>query len=54
VAARIIEPLAHLTKVATDIADGRKDKRVAISTDDEIGVLGGAFNQMVQELDESY
>ena len=54
VAARIIQPLAHLTKVATDIADGRKDKRVAISTDDEIGVLGGAFNQMVQELDESY
>jgi C4-dicarboxylate-specific signal transduction histidine kinase len=54
VAARIIQPLAHLTKVATDIADGRKDKRVAVSTDDEIGVLGGAFNQMVQELDDSY
>jgi two-component system chemotaxis sensor kinase CheA len=54
VAARIIQPLAHLTSVATAIADGRKDRRVAISTDDEIGALGGAFNQMVQELDESY
>jgi two-component system chemotaxis sensor kinase CheA len=54
VAARIIQPLAHLTEVATAIAGGEKNKRVATSTDDEIGVLGGAFNQMVQELDESY
>jgi signal transduction histidine kinase len=54
VAARIIRPLAHLTEVATAIADGRKNRRVAIWTDDEIGVLGGAFNQMVQELDQSY
>jgi two-component system chemotaxis sensor kinase CheA len=54
VAARIIQPLAHLTQVATAIAGGEKNKRVATSTDDEIGVLGGAFNQMVQELDESY
>ncbi len=54
VAARIIQPLAHLTEVATAIAGGAKNKRVATSTDDEIGVLGGAFNQMVEELDESY
>jgi signal transduction histidine kinase len=54
VAARIIRPLAHLTEVATAIADGQKGKRVAAATDDEIGVLGGAFNQMVQELDQSY
>jgi len=54
VAARIIRPLAHLTEVATAIADGRVDKRFTSWTDDEIGVLGNAFNQMVQELAESY
>src|SRR5262245_8957384 len=54
VAARITRPLAHLTEVTTAIADGRRDKRVSFSTDDEIGVLGRAFNQMLQELDGSY
>jgi len=57
VAARITRPLAHLTEVTTAIADGRRDQRVSIAsigTDDEIAVLGGAFNQMVQELDSSY
>jgi two-component system chemotaxis sensor kinase CheA len=33
---------------------GRRNKRFKIWTDDEIGVLGGAFNQMLQELDNSY
>jgi HAMP domain-containing protein len=57
VAARITRPLAHLTEVTTAIAGGRKDQRVSIAsigTDDEIAVLGSAFNQMVQELDSSY
>jgi two-component system chemotaxis sensor kinase CheA len=57
VAARIINPLGHLTSVATAIADGRKDQRVSVgldSFDDELGVLGRAFNQMLQELDGSY
>jgi HAMP domain-containing protein/HPt (histidine-containing phosphotransfer) domain-containing protein len=54
VAARITRPLAHLTEVTTAIADGRKDQRVSIASDDEIGDLGRAFNQMLQELDESY
>ena len=54
VAARIIRPLAHLTEVAIAVAEGRRNKRFKIWTDDEIGVLGGAFNQMLQELDNSY
>ena len=54
VASRITRPLAHLTEVTTAIADGQRDQRVSISTDDEIGVLGRSFNQMVQELDSSY
>lgn len=54
VAARIIQPLAQLTEVATAIAEGRRDQRFPSWTDDEIGVLGNAFNQMVRELAESY
>jgi two-component system chemotaxis sensor kinase CheA len=54
VSARITRPLGHLTEVATAIADGRKDRRVSIGSQDEIGVLGSAFNQMLEELDDSY
>ena len=57
VAARITRPLAHLTEVTTAIAGGRRNQRVSIGTgglDDEIGVLSHAFNQMLQELDNSY
>jgi two-component system chemotaxis sensor kinase CheA len=54
VAGRITRPLAHLTEVTTAIAGGRKDERVSIGTDDEIGVLGRAFNKMLEELEDSY
>jgi two-component system, chemotaxis family, sensor kinase CheA len=52
--ARITRPLAHLTEVATAIAAGNRDERVKVGTDDELGVLGRAFNQMMQELRDSY
>jgi len=51
---RITRPLAHLTEVTTAIAAGAKKERVSISSDDEIGVLGHAFNGMLQQLDDSY
>jgi len=54
VASRITRPLAHLTEVITEIADGHKNRRVSIASDDEIGDLGRAFNQMLQELNDSY
>ena len=38
--ARITRPLAHLTEVTTAIADGRKNQRVSIASDDEIGDAG--------------
>jgi two-component system chemotaxis sensor kinase CheA len=52
--ARITRPLGHLTEVATAIAGGRHNERVKVATDDELGVLGRAFNQMVEELNDSY
>jgi signal transduction histidine kinase/HAMP domain-containing protein len=54
IAGRITRPLAHLTEVTTAIADGRRNQRVSIASDDEIGELGSAFNKMLQELDDSY
>jgi len=51
---RITRPLAHLTEVTTAIAAGAKNERVSISSDDEIGVLGHAFNRMLEQLDDSY
>ncbi len=51
---RITEPLAHLTDVITAIAAGHKRERVSIESEDEIGILGRAFNRMLQQLDESY
>jgi two-component system chemotaxis sensor kinase CheA len=51
---RITRPLVHLTEVTTAIAAGAKNERVSISSDDEIGDLGNAFNRMVEQLDDSY
>lgn len=51
---RITRPLGHLTEVTTAIAAGAKHERVSIASDDEIGVLGHAFNRMLAQLDDSY
>ena len=51
---RITEPLLKLTGVARTIASGDRDVRAEIRSGDEIEVLGGAFNQMVGELNDSY
>lgn len=51
---RIITPLATLTEVTATIARGQRDVRASVSTDDEIGVLGKAFNQMLDEVNDSW
>ncbi len=51
---RITEPLLALTEVARAIASGDRDVRADVRSEDEIEVLGGAFNQMVGDLNESY
>jgi serine phosphatase RsbU (regulator of sigma subunit) len=51
---RITEPLLKLTGVARTIASGDRDVRAEIRSGDEIEVLGGAFNQMVGDLNDSY
>jgi two-component system chemotaxis sensor kinase CheA len=53
-AERITRPLGQLTAAAAAIACGRRDACVRISSGDELELLGGAFNQMVRDLDASY
>jgi signal transduction histidine kinase len=52
VAQRLVtEPLRRITEAAFEVAGGRTDVRVAMTSQDEVGVLGGAFNEMVERLE---
>lgn len=52
VAQRLVtEPLRRITEAAFEVAGGRTDVRVAVTSQDEVGVLGGAFNEMVERLE---
>jgi two-component system chemotaxis sensor kinase CheA len=53
-AAHITSPLAQLTEATAALAAGDRTLRVSISSGDELEQLGVAFNQMVEELNESY
>ena len=48
---RITRPLAQLTASAEAVARGQFDRRIAIRTNDELELLGGAFNRMLARLD---
>jgi PAS domain S-box-containing protein len=45
-----IRPLLNLTEGATMIAAGNYQTRVAVTTDDEIGILANSFNQMAEAI----
>ena len=53
VANRMVTPLAELTDVSLQIAEGDFERRVRSDRDDEIGVLADSFNAMTQQLQES-
>ncbi len=44
-------PLRHLIDAAQDITAGAYDRRIAVSSHDEIGELGATFNQMVAAIE---
>jgi signal transduction histidine kinase/DNA-binding response OmpR family regulator len=46
IARRITDPLGELTRAANQIAQGELGVRVAVSSQDELEVLAGAFNHM--------
>ena len=52
VAQRLItRPLRAITEAAFEVAGGRTDVRVATGSQDEVGVLASAFNEMVARLE---
>ncbi|MGL4389127.1 MAG: adenylate/guanylate cyclase domain-containing protein [Brevinema sp.] len=51
----LTKPLDHFVKTIKEITDTMDfSRRIRIYYPDEIGLLGGYFNQMVQELEKSY
>ena len=49
---RFIEPILRLTRGTRELAQGKLDTRVAITSSDELGQLGTAFNTMADRLVE--
>ncbi|GAA0114415.1 HAMP domain-containing sensor histidine kinase [Clostridium senegalense] len=47
----IAKPISDLQKITSMIADGELDRRVKITTNDEIGKLGQCFNGMANKLE---
>lgn len=45
-------PLRRLTEAAQSIAAGAYDKRVLVSSQDELGVMAGTFNRMAEAIGE--
>lgn len=50
---RIVRPIKALSKAATEVGRGDLTKTIKISSSDEIGELGKAFNTMVANLETS-
>lgn len=53
VSQQIANPLRALTQTAQAITSGHLDQQAQITTDDEVGVLAKAFNQMTAQLRQS-
>jgi signal transduction histidine kinase len=50
---RMARPLSELEVAAGQIAQGRLESRVSVTSDDELGKLGQSFNQMADSLERS-
>ncbi len=53
VSRQVARPILSLAAVATRVKDGDLDARAPVTTQDEVGVLAGAFNDMTAELQET-
>ncbi|VEP12741.1 Methyl-accepting chemotaxis protein [Hyella patelloides LEGE 07179] len=54
IASSAVKPLINLTNVSLKVAEGDFSNTVKSDRDDEIGILADAFNQMAQQLQESF
>ena len=46
----IVRPLREMEETAASMAEGRYDRRVEVTTQDEVGQLGASLNTLAQEL----
>ena len=53
-ARRMVAPVSALREAAEDVGAGHLDRRIDISTDDEVQELAEQFNNMASKLSESY
>ena len=51
---RITRPIEELSAAAEEVASGKFDQRIVVSTGDELQELAGQFNRMSARLQESY
>jgi diguanylate cyclase (GGDEF)-like protein/PAS domain S-box-containing protein len=49
----ISKPVENLTKASAEVAKGKLDVKVEVTSEDELGQLAESFNKMVMELKES-
>lgn len=49
----ITKPIGELTAASRDIADGNYSKRAYVTSNDEVGQLSSAFNEMAGKLDKT-
>jgi len=49
----VTKPLVELRKAANEVSEGNNDIQIDIRTEDELGVLGHAFNDMVRNIRKS-
>ncbi|WP_048600564.1 sensor histidine kinase [Rubeoparvulum massiliense] len=52
-AQKLIHPLHQLMGAIQQIADGNKDSRVSIQSNDELGALAEQFNHMIEEIQQT-
>ncbi|MFL6056688.1 MAG: ATP-binding protein [Actinoallomurus sp.] len=52
IARRVAAPVAELTAAANDLAGGRRDRRTAVTSRDEIGQLAASFNAMADRVEK--
>ena len=53
VAKRLTQPISHITKAATKVAEGNLGEKIKVEQEDEIGILANSFNKKAQQLQTS-
>lgn len=49
---RVLRPLLQMTRISQELASGNFANRVEVVSEDEVGQLGSAFNQMANSLEQ--